>query len=719
MTGTSRLALAAGFILLAGASAAALWSGAAVRTLQTVDATTLPPAAVPVTTGSTRVVASEPMPTTPVAVREVGAGVGVSGEFTGALPHVALGPSEGLKAALEAVDSKDYGAAMQVASSLTDTERNLVTWLAIRRGLDGLTPRAITEFARNHPNWPSAKLMRQRAEQALARANLAPADLVRAYENAAPVSDTGLFSLVRAYRAVGRTDDARQLLAAWWSDETLSASEDAAILKTYGDLLTTADHRARFAMLLSRDRIAQATNLAKLVGADAMALVTARAAVVRGARDAAAKLAAVPAALQKDPIHVFSLVEWHRRHDRPKEAAEALLTLTPEAIGGDADEWWVERRIISRDLVEAGNAKLAYAVVASHRGGSVETRQEAAFHAGWYALRFLNDPAKAIPHFEALQEAAGKPISRARAAYWLGRAEEAAGRLEDARRHYTIAAADEVTFYGQLARVKLGKTGLEMPPLPEPTAADRKSFSENELVRAIGLLLAAGREGDAAPLYPELARQLPSGGQIRLLSEFIQRRGDHRLALQIGKIAAERGLGVEQLAFPVESIPESARDLTAVETAMVYAIARQESAFDPGAVSKAGARGLLQLMPATAAATARKIGVDFAPSKLTEDPGLNAQLGAAHLKELVDAFGGSYILSFAAYNAGPGKAREWIRRFGDPRDPKVDPVDWIELIPYGETRNYVQRVTENLQVYRDRLTPGPLAIATDLRRGSG
>ncbi len=655
----------------------------------------------------------------PPPAKAATAGAGLSGEFTGALPHITIGPSDALKSALAAVDDKDYAAAMQVASGLDDLERNLVTWLAIRRGLDGLTPRTITDFAQNHPNWPSVRLMRQRAEQALARADLSPEELVRAYASAAPVSDTGLFSLIRAYRALGRDADARQLLAAWWADEPLSPTEDAAILKTYGDLLTRADHRARFAMLLSRDRVTQAANLAKLVGPDAMALVNARAAVVRNARDAAVKLAAVPAALQKDPINVFSLVEWHRRHDRPKEAAEALLTLDPEATAGDADEWWIERRIVSRDLIEAGNAKLAYAVAASQRGGSVETRQEAAFHAGWYALRFLGDPAKAIPHFEDLQEVSGKPISRARAAYWLGRAEEAAGRLEDARRHYGVAAADEVTFYGQLARVKLGKAGLELPPLPDPTDADRKAFSENELVRAIGLLNAAGRPGDANLLYPELARQLPSAGQIRLLTDFIQRRGDHRLALQVGKIAAERGLGVEQLAFPVESIPESARSLTAVETAMVYAIARQESAFDPGAVSKAGARGLLQLMPATAAATARKIGVDFAPAKLTADPSLNAQLGAAHLKDLVESFGGSYILTFAAYNAGPGKAREWIRRFGDPRNPKVDPVDWIELIPYGETRNYVQRVTENLQVYRERLAPGPLAIATDLRRGSG
>jgi len=673
----------------------------------------------PATTGSTRVASDAPAAAPVRRTTTVDVAALSAGDLTGALPHAALDVSDGLRAALDALDGKDYAAAMQVASGLPDLERDIVTWVAIRRGIDGPSPRLITEFARAHPHWPNATLMRSRAEQALARADdLSPADLVAAYVAAPPVSDTGMFSLVRAYRTLGRTEDARALLARWWAEESLSPQEDAAILKTYGDLLTPADHKIRFEMLMARDRVTQAGALAKFVGPDAATLVAARAAVVRGARDAAAKLAAVPAALQKEPIHLFSVAEWNRRQNRPRDAAAALLAVDPAATLAAADEWWVERRIVSRDLIERGEAKLAYQVVAAHRGGSSETQQEASFHAGWYALRFLNDPARAIPHFEALQAVSSKPISRARAAYWLGRAEEAAGRFEDARQHYTVAAADEIAFYGQLARVKLGRDALELPPLPEPTEADRKAFAENDLCRALAILIAAGRERDAAVIYPELARRLPSGGQVRLLADFVQRRGDHRLALQIGKIAADRGLGVERLAFPVDSIPEPARKGTAVETAMVYAIARQESAFDPGAVSPAGARGLLQLMPGTAAATARKIGVAFSPDKLTADPGLNAKLGAAHLKDLVDDFDGSYILTFAAYNAGPGKAREWIRRFGDPRNPKVDPIDWIELIPYGETRNYVQRVTENLQVYRERLAAGTLGIAADLRRGS-
>lgn len=640
-------------------------------------------------------------------------------DVTSALPRPVGAAIEGLKSALDAVDAGDLADAMSLAAPLPPLERDIVTWMAIRRGLDGLTPRQVTEFAMKHPHWPTAAMMRQRAEQALARADLEPAALLKAYESSPPISDIGMFSLVKAHIALDRKADAAKLLARWWAEEALSPQEDAAILKRYGDMLTREHHKARFDMLMARDRITQANALVKLIGADYASLVTARAAVLRNARDAGKKLDAVPAALRKEPVYLYTLAEWHRRADRPRDAAKALISVAPVDGAANGDEWWVERRIVSRDLVEKGEAKLAYEVAAGHRGGEPETLQEAYFHAGWFALRFMNDPARAIPHFEKLQGVSSKPISRARAAYWLGRAEEAAGRIEAARRHYGIAAADEIAFYGQLARVKLGAPDLGLPELPEPTETDRKAFAENDLARALVLLIEAGYESETALIYPELARQLPSAGQIRLLSEFVERRGKHRLVLQIGKIAADRGLGVEKLAFPLESIPESARKLESVETAMVYAIARQESAFDPGAVSKAGARGLLQLMPATANATARKIGVGrVTPTSLTTDPGLNAKLGAAHLRELVDTFGGSYILTFAAYNAGPGKAREWVRRFGDPRDPKVDPIDWIELIPYGETRNYVQRVTENLQVYRTRLEGSKLGIAADLRRGS-
>lgn len=641
-----------------------------------------------------------------------------SPDITGALPVTSSSSVAALKAALDAVDSRNVDAARQMVADRSQLERDIVTWMAIRRGVSGLTPGEITDFARRRPDWPSAELMRRRAEQALADMKLAPADTLAAFAGSRPISEDGILTLARAEVALGKKSEAAQLLCAWWTDQSLSAADDAKIIGEFGDILGPAAIKARFRALMYRDRVNQATPLARLFPDEGYAaLAAARAAVLRGSGDAEKKLAQVSGPARKDALFYFTVAEWHRRGDRPVEAAKVILSVDPRATADHADDWWVERRIVSRDLVERGDARLAYRVATSQMGGDTETLQEAHFHAGWYALRFLKEPALALKAFGALQKVAGKPISRARAAYWLGRTYEQAGRIEDARSQYQVAATDEFTYYGQLARVKLGARSVGLPPVPQPTETDRSAFAQNDLARVLVLLIKAGHEGDAAILYPELARRLPSGGQVALLAAFAEERGDYRLALQVGKLAADRNLGAERLAFPLEAIPEKARHQSAIETAIVYAIARQESAFDPRARSRAGALGLLQLIPTTAAATARQIGVSFSRDRLTLDPGYNATLGAAHLRALTDEFGGSYILTFAAYNAGKSRVREWIQRFGDPRDPRVDPVDWVESIPYGETRNYVQRVTENLQVYRERLDGAPLTIAQDLKRG--
>jgi len=638
-------------------------------------------------------------------------------DITGALPNLSQTTAQGLKAALDAVDSKDLTRARALAAGLPPLERDVVTWMAIRRGTDGLTPAEITSFAARRPEWPSVELMRRRAEQALSDLNLSPSDEIAAYTNSAPISDKGIKSLTRALIAVGQTKDASTLIGAWWSTVPLSPAEDKAVIAEFGKVLTRAQHKARWDMLMYKDRVTQAAALSGYLPDGYAALASARAAVLRGGADAAKKLDAVPKAVRSDPVYPFTVAEWHRRNDRPEDAAKVILSVDAKATAPHGDEWWVERRIVSRDLIEKNNLRMAYKLVANQAGGSEGTLQEAYFHAGWYALRFLKDSNAALRHFNALAGVSQKPISRARANYWIARAHEAAGRTEDARKSYSRAAADEFTYYGQLSRIKLGLTNVGLPPVPKPTEADRASFASNELARVLVLLLQTGRASDANLLYLELAKTLPSGGQVTMLAGFAESQGDHRLALQVGKLAADRSIGAERLAFPLEAIPESARHQTQVETAMVYGIARQESAFDPRAKSSAGALGLLQLMPGTAAHTAKAIGAKFSQDRLTSDPAYNATLGAAHLRELLDEFGGSYILTFAAYNAGKNRVREWVQRFGDPRNPAVDPIDWVESIPYGETRNYVQRVMENIQVYRERLDGARLAIVEDLRRG--
>ncbi|MBN9053570.1 MAG: lytic transglycosylase domain-containing protein, partial [Rhizobiales bacterium] len=271
-----------------------------------------------------------------------------------------------------------------------------------------------------------------------------------------------------------------------------------------------------------------------------------------------------------------------------------------------------------------------------------------------------------------------------------------------AKDYFAKAANFPGTFYGQLAGARLGQTALNVA-YPKPSAEERARFREREAVQAIARLQAAGHGWRAESLYRALAGELMSPGELALLAADAEKGGNHQLSLQIGKIAFGRGIDVAALAFPIGVIPDGA-NISGSGKALAYAIARQESAFNPAAVSAANAQGLLQLMPGTAEGVARRYGLAYSKERLTRDAAYNATLGAHYLGEQISEFGGSYVLTFIAYNAGPRRVPQWIARYGDPRGKPIDDVvDWIERIPFSETRGYVQRVMENYQVYKTRL----------------
>jgi soluble lytic murein transglycosylase len=471
--------------------------------------------------------------------------------------------------------------------------------------------------------------------------------------------------------------------------------------------------------LLYAERSAQALKLAKSLGSDQLALATAVVAVIKKSAKAGALLDGLPASAKRDPLATFARVQNLRRADKNEAAAKLLLAAPRDARAlVNPDAWWVERRLVSRALIDAGDAGTAYKVAAGHTAESSQMQAEAEFHAGWYALEFLHDPQTARQHFQRIQSISTMPLSQSRAEYWLGRTEVRANNPGDATEHFRRAAAYPTTFYGQLALARLGASRLAISAPPAPDAAARQRFNRLELVQVINRLDDIDRGDRNELFYRYLAERLTNPVDVALLTDLAERKASHQVALQVGKIAAQRGLPVEALAFPTTAIPAGAKT-SSVETPLVYAIARQESAFNPGAVSSAGARGLLQLMPATAKHVAGAVGLPFNKNRLTSDPAYNATLGAAHLGELVQEFGGSYVMTAASYNAGRSRVYQWMKAYGDPRDPNVDVVNWIELIPFTETRNYVQRVMENVQVYRARLGSPALRIEADLKRGKG
>lgn len=599
--------------------------------------------------------------------------------------------------------------------------RALLEWVAIRAGA-GIGFERTVSFTRANPDWPAGALLRRRAEEALLTEKKSPA-LVRAFFAAAkPASTPGKFALALAFKADGMPEDAANLVRDLWRGETFGKSLETRILDAFPGVITRVDHRYRMERTLLKEDWETAGRAAGHAGGAYATLVRARRAVEDKSSGAAAALNAVPPSLRNDSSYLMSRAQFLRRADKAAEAAVVMAgaPTNPEVLA-DGDEWWVERRIVARKLMDLGEAKAAYQVASGHSARTVEKRIEAEFHAGWIALRYADDAAAAARHFAIASGIAETPISQARAAYWQGRAAEALGGPESAKPFYQRAALQPIAYYGQLARVKLGEASLPLRGVVPLDSAARAAFDDRLCIRALRLLEAASLKDLALPLYIDTASRLTDPAEITALGDLAVEMRDSRALVAVGKLAVQRGLPLDAHAYPTIGIPayEASSAVPLVEKAMVFAIARQESQFDPRAQSSVGARGLMQMMPATAQRTARRVSAAYDQDRLTSDPAYNARLGQAHLGELMEDWKGSYILAFASYNAGGGNVKKWIDAYGDPRKSGIDPIDWVERIPFTETRNYVQRVMENLQVYRNRLDGrSALLIEGDFRRGA-
>ncbi|NRP71174.1 Soluble lytic murein transglycosylase [Ensifer psoraleae] len=620
-----------------------------------------------------------------------------------------------LKTGLDALSNREPAKAIAVRDGMPSgtLERHILTWAIAVSGQKGVPSYEIAEAQRELQGWPGLKLLRAHSERALYRENPPAADVIAAFGATRPETAEGTIILARALMAQGQNAAAAKHLRATWLKDALDKDTETKILSEFSDLLTTADHRRRMELLLYRARVDQAGRFSDL--GKAQSLYRAWTAVIRSSDNAAALIKAVDLSWRDSPAFLFLRIEHLRKQDKYQEAAKLLAQMPKDSEAlVNPGEWWTEQRIVSRGLLDEGDFRGAYRVAASHAATEATDIVDAEFHAGWYALRGLEDPATAAGHFRKILEASTRPISASRAWYWLGRAAEAGGP-GDPKEHLANAARYHGTFYGQLAAARLGRSALDVS-YPSPTPEDRIRFERREAVRAISGLDAAGHGWRADSLYRSLAEELTSPGELAMLAARAEETGDHQLSLQIGKIAFARGVDVAALAFPIGVIPSSA-DITGAGKALAYAIARQESAFNPAAVSVANARGLLQLLPGTAKGVASRFGLAYSKDRLTTDAGYNATLGAHYLGEQINSFGGSYILTFIAYNAGPRRVPEWLDRYGDPRGKPIDDVvDWIERIPFQETRNYVQRVMENYQVYKSRLGE-PADIVADLRMG--
>ncbi|MGJ4928050.1 transglycosylase SLT domain-containing protein [Bradyrhizobium sp. HKCCYLS2038] len=625
---------------------------------------------------------------------------------------------EALGNVIELVRKRKPDDATQVEQAISDpVARKLAEWVILRSDNNNASVERYRAFITANPSWPSQSFLRRRLEAALWDDKRDDAVVWSWFENESPLSAKGRFALARVMLNRGDRANAERLVREAWRGDAMSEDTENNILDQFGPLISGGDHKARMDTLLYGSEHEAALRAAKRLGSGYVALAKARIAAYRKAANSRALLDAVPHELHGDAGYMFSRIQLLRRDEKFTEAAQLMLS-APKDPGRlhNLDEWWIERRLLARKMIDSGDYRSAYLIArdaALPNRDIYKTEQE--FTAGWIALRFLNDPQTAAQHFARIGVGSVNPTTLARAGYWQGRAAEAMGRAQEARAAYTSAAEQSTSYYGQLARAKLGlpQLGLNGAPTGRGRGVERL-----EVVRAAQLLYELDEGEVAIPMFADMGDNGDPDVLVGL-AEIAGRHSDARAMLLVGKAALNRGLPFDHYAYPVNGIPAFRSIGPEVEQSVIFSIARQESAFNQAVVSPAQAYGLMQVTPDAGRYVCKRAGVSFDLNRMKTDPVYNAQLGAAELGGLLEDYRGSYIMTFAAYNAGRGSVKKWIDRYGDPRDPKVDAVDWVELIPFAETRNYVQRVMENLQVYRARFGGGSrLQIEADLRRGS-
>jgi soluble lytic murein transglycosylase len=681
-------------------------TAAAAPVAVAAPAATTVPAVAPVPTARQRA-APAPPPRKQVAPAAVAATSSTSKADTDALENV-----------IELIRKHKPDEATQLEATISDpVAKKLAEWIILRSDNNNATVERYRAFVSANPSWPSQSFLRRRLEAALWDDHREDAVVWSWFESESPLSAKGRIALARAMLARGDKTNAERLVREAWRNDPMSEDTESAALDLFGALLTAGDHKARMDLLLYGSEHEAAMRAAKRLGAGYVALAKARIASYKKASNTRALLEAVPHELHGDPGYIFSKIQLLRREEKFTEAAQLMLGAPKDpARLYNLDEWWTERRLLARKMIDTGENRTAYLIA---RDAALPTRDiyktEQEFTAGWIALRFLTDPALATQHFAKIGIGSVNPTTLARAGYWQGRAAEAAGSSEAARTAYTAAAEQSTSYYGQLARAKLGMPQLA---LNDPPAARSRGVERLEIVRAVQLLFDLDERDIAVPIFADVGENGDPDALVGL-GELASRDGYARGMLLVGKAALNRGLPFDSYAYPVTGIPPYRAIGPEVERSVIFSIARQESAFNPGDVSPAQAYGLMQVTPDAGRYVCKKAGVSFDLARMKTDPVYNVVLGAAELGGLLEDYRGSYIMTFAAYNAGRGSVKKWIDRYGDPRDPKVDAVDWVELIPFSETRNYVQRIMENLQVYRARFGGGTrLQIEADLHRGA-
>ncbi|MEM1385976.1 MAG: lytic transglycosylase domain-containing protein [Pseudomonadota bacterium] len=608
--------------------------------------------------------------------------------------------------ALAASYREEWVRASSLIADGTQVEADVIAWRRLRAGEADFE--AYLAFLERNGDWPGLDRVRQQAERAIP-VGADAAQVLTLFGDRSPSTGRGALRLAAALAASGDADAASAVVQDAWAQLPMRALVETELLANWGEIISGL-HETRLEMLLWAGDREGALRARARVGADWQALADARLALQRDARGVDALIDAVPENLSANGGLAFDRVIW-RIENRQRDAAIDLILSqsTSAAALGEPRKWANWRRILARQTMRNGDGARAYALASTHYIAHTQdfyAYADLEWLSGYLALRYLDDPEQALAHFQRFEAAVFTPISLGRAFYWQGRAYEALGDSEAAQASYRAGGVHQSSFYGQLAAEK---AGLEMDPAFTAEIVrvpwQGTELADNAIAEAAGLFHQAGQSWEVIRFLGHLADTLDEAALPALVS-YAESLEDPYISVRVAKRLARRGVIDVGAYFPLVDLVIA----LPVEEALALSIARRESEFNIAAISPAGARGLMQVMPATAQNVARKLGLDYQLGKLTTDAVFNATLGSAYLAELIDEFGESYPLVAAGYNAGPGRPRSWIELYGDPRLADVDAVDWVEHVPFRETRNYVMRVMESVPIYRARLTGEPQAL---------
>ena len=617
------------------------------------------------------------------------------------------------KATFKAVDKRKWKTATKLSKKAKDKILfKLVHWLYLKESINSANFYDYLTFINNNPYYPRINRLRYLAEHKINLNNASASVVKKWFGDAGPLSSYGKIKLGEIYLKEGNIEKGTQLIKEGWIKARLSKSDLKYLRKKHKKIITVSDNIKRADWHAWEGKYWDVQRMLRYLPKDETALYKARQLLMSRSYGVDNAIAAVPAKFKNDIGLLYDRLKWRRRRGRLDSSLEILFKVPADPIKLVRPEiWWKEREILSRSLIYKKKYALAYKVSSNHSLKNGPEYASAEWLSGWVALTFLNDPNMALQHFKNFYNNVGYPISLSRGAYWIAQTYKIMKNDQKSEEWFIEASKYLNTYYGQLAFVKIYPE-KDFSIIEQPTASKEyeKSFNKNFLIKSVRLLHELDKTKYAKDFLKHLASlDIEKGSEI-LAGKLAVEIGRYDYAIQIAKQASYEKRFYNQLNYPIIQTPEIVNQKTMPRSELILAVIRQESEFDQQANSSAGARGMMQLMTYTAKLVAKQAKLPYSKSRLKSDPNYNIKLGSYYLTSLLENYEGSYPFALAAYNAGPKRVKYWKKINGNPQKGKIDYVNWIELIKFKETRNYVQRVLENVNVYRYMLSGKPIKI---------